>query len=345
MVHFSQSLMPDIPLATSLPTTFTFQPNHNQLDEQSALQQQSVASSSQSHSSSSTQQRSSSNDESTNNNQTHTNDYETRLRCPNCDTWVVNLSDHLRKTHRIASPVDRKPLLRMARLEKRRMTESANNSSTTNRRPPETVVVNGLQPSHTNTNNEIENLLFKQEQDPTPQFSVTLPENILLSHQITNSIAHFSTPIINKRPRASDDHIEHTMNGPLSPNKKTRLDIIDASKLPQTNHSSSGKSSKKNRNKQQQQQQQQQQPQPQTIIKTSASGIFPQQTVALQHIDESSDDLSKVLQMMGNEMNFLNQHLQTTSILLQKQLDLARDSLHACSVQFAHLKRMIQQQI
>jgi hypothetical protein len=38
---------------------------------------------------------------------------------------------------------------------------------------------------------------------------------------------------------------------------------------------------------------------------------------------------------MGNEMNFLNQHLQTTSILLQKQLDLARDSLHACSVQFA----------
>jgi len=49
--------------------------------------------------------------------------------------------------------------------------------------------------------------------------------------------------------------------------------------------------------------------------------------------------------MMGNEMNFLKQHLQTTSILLQKQLDLARDSLHACSVQFAHLKRMIQQQI
>lgn len=39
--------------------------------------------------------------------------------------------------------------------------------------------------------------------------------------------------------------------------------------------------------------------------------------------------------MLGNEMNFLNQHLQTTSILLQKQLDLARDSLHACSVQFA----------
>ncbi len=40
---------------------------------------------------------------------------------------------------------------------------------------------------------------------------------------------------------------------------------------------------------------------------------------------------------MGNEMNFLNQHLQTTSILLQKQLDLARDSLHACSVQFARM--------
>jgi cytoskeletal protein RodZ len=76
MVHFSQSLMPDVPLATSLPTTFTFQPN-NQIDEQSTLQQQSIPSSSQSH-----QQRSSSNDEPNNNNnhQTHPNDYETRLR-------------------------------------------------------------------------------------------------------------------------------------------------------------------------------------------------------------------------------------------------------------------------
>jgi len=338
MVHFSQSLMPDIPLATSLPTTFTFQPNNNQLDEQSTLQQQSVPSSSQS---SNQQQRSSSNDESNNpnNHQTHPNDYETRLRCPNCDTWVVNLSDHLRKTHRIASPVDRKPLLRMARLEKRRMTESANNSSTTNRPTSlSTLMVNGLPTSH--TNNEIENLLFKHEHDPNQQFSVTLPENILLNHQITNPIAHFSSPTSNKRQRSSDDHSGQAINGPLSPNKKSRLDILDPTKLTQPTHSSSGKSSKKNRNKQQQQQQQ-----PQTIIKTSASGIFPQQTVGIPHIDESSDDLSKVLQMMGNEMNFLNQHLQTTSILLQKQLDLARDSLHACSVQFAHLKRMIQQQI
>ncbi|CAF3546262.1 unnamed protein product [Rotaria sordida] len=346
MVHFSQSLMPDVPLATSLPTTFTFQPsnNNNQIDDQSTLQQQSVASSSQSQlNSSNQQQRSSSNDESNTNNQTHPNDYETRLRCPNCDTWVVNLSDHLRKTHRIASPVDRKPLLRMARLEKRRMTESANNTSTINRRTSSTLIVNGLQSSHTNTNNEIENLLFKQEQDSNPQFSVTLPENILLNHQITNSIGHFTSPTSNKRIRSSDDHTGQTINGPLSPNKKNRLDIIDTTKLVQTSHSSSSsKSSKKNRNKQQQQQQQSQ---PQTIIKTAASGIFPQQAVAMQHMEESSDDLSKVLQMMGNEMNFLNQHLQTTSILLQKQLDLARDSLHACSVQFAHLKRMIQQQI
>jgi len=339
MVHFSQSLMPDVPLATSLPTTFTFQPNNNQIDEQSTLQQQSVPSSSQSQlSSSNQQQRSSSNDESNNNShQIHPNDYETRLRCPNCDTWVVNLSDHLRKTHRIASPVDRKPLLRMARLEKRRMTESANNPSTTtvtNRQTSSTLMVNGLPTSH--PNNEIENLLFKHEQDSNPQFSVTLPENILLNHPIT----HFTSPTSNKRQRSSDDHPGQIINGPLSPNKKSRIELIDGTKLSSTTHSSSGKSNKKNRNKSQQLP-----PQPQTIIKTAASGIFPQQTVAVQHIDESSDDLSKVLQMMGNEMNFLNQHLQTTSILLQKQLDLARDSLHACSVQFAHLKRMIQQQI
>jgi len=340
MVHFSQSLMPDVPLATSLPTTFTFHTN-NQLDEQSALQQQSLTASSQISSVSNPQL--SANDDRNTNNQAHTNDYETRLRCPNCETWVVNLSDHLRKTHRIASPVDRKPLLRMARLEKRRMTESANNtsSSTTTILKPPPLVVNGLPTSHTNTN-EIENLLFKQEHDANPlsnqQFSVTIPENILLNQQMTNSIVHYSTST--KRQRGLDDHLEHSTNGPLSPNKKSRIGIVDGSKLTQT---SPNKSSKKNRNKQQQPQQQQ------TIIKTAASGIFPQQqtqqTVNLQTIDESSDDLSKVLQMMGNEMNFLNQHLQTTSILLQKQLDLARDSLHACSVQFAHLKRMIQHQI
>ncbi|CAF4060948.1 unnamed protein product, partial [Rotaria sp. Silwood2] len=343
MVHFSQSLMPDVPLATSLPTTFTFHPN-NQIDDQSSLQQQSLPTSSQSqlNSSSNQQQRSSPIDDRTINvnHQTHTNDYETRLRCPNCETWVVNLSDHLRKTHRIASPVDRKPLLRMARLEKRRMTESANNSSSSSStttilkvQPTSTIVDNGLPTSHTNTN-EIENLLFKHEPDPNilsnQQFSVTIPENILLNQQMTNSIAQYSSS--NKRQRTLDDHLEHTSNGPLSPNKKTRIGILDTTKLPQTIHSSSNKSNKKNRNKPQQQQ-------PQTIIKTAASGIFPQQqppqTVNIQSIDESSDDLSKVLQMMGNEMNFLNQHLQTTSILLQKQLDLARDSLHACSVQFA----------
>jgi hypothetical protein len=341
MVHFSQSLMPDVPLATSLPTTFTFQPNNNQLDEQSTLQQQSTPSSSLSQLSSSNQQRSSSNDDANNNHQIHPNDYETRLRCPNCDTWVVNLSDHLRKTHRIASPVDRKPLLRMARLEKRRMTESANNPTTTTTAPPtnrqtsSTLMVNGLPSTH--SNNEIENLLFKHEPDPNPQFSVTLPENILLNHPIT----HFtSPPTSTKRPRPPDDHPGQIINGPLSSTKKSRSELLDETKL----HSSSGKSTKKNRNRTQQLPPPLPLP-PQTIIKTSASGIFPQQTIAVQHIDESSDDLSKVLQMMGNEMNFLNQHLQTTSILLQKQLDLARDSLHACSVQFAHLKRMIQQQI
>lgn len=90
MVHFSQSLMPDIPLATSLPTTFTFHPS-NQLDEQSVLQQQqqqqqSLPTSSQNsstpnhHQQQQQQQQSGSNDDRNANVQMHTNDYETRLR-------------------------------------------------------------------------------------------------------------------------------------------------------------------------------------------------------------------------------------------------------------------------
>lgn len=214
--------------------------------------------------------------------------------CPNCETWVVNLSDHLRKTHRIASPVDRKPLLRMARLEKRRMTETANTSSSTNSTmlkpsPPSTLVMNGLPTPHSNTN-EIENLLFKQENDThslvNQQYSVTIPENILLNQQMTNSLGQYTTPI--KRQRDLDDHLEHhPINGPLSPNKKSRMGMIDGNKL------SPNKTSKKNRNKQQQQGPPPPSAPSQTIIKTAASGIFPQQPIMnVQNMEESSDDVS-----------------------------------------------------
>jgi len=315
MVHFNQTLMSDVPLATSLPTTYTFHPNnqiddHPSLQQQQQQQQQSLPTTSQNSSTSSQQPMS--NGEQNSNHQSGSNDYETRLRyinsldlninfdlilfrCPNCETWVVNLSDHLRKTHRIASPVDRKPLLRMARLEKRRMAESAGNSTSPNSTLLKTssasaMVVNGLPTSHTNTN-EIENLLFKQEHDTNTlgnqQFSLTLPENILLNQQMTNSIVHYGSSM--KRQHDLDDNLDHLTNDPLSPNKKSRLGLVDGTKL---NNTSPNKSSKKNRNKQQQQQQQQQ---AQTIIKTAASGIFPQQgqppTVTMQNIEESSDDV------------------------------------------------------
>lgn len=80
MVHFSQSLLPDAPLATSLPTTFTFHQN-TQHDEHSILQQQQqqmLTAPSQSQLNSN--QRSSSNDDGSSSQQTHSNDYETRLR-------------------------------------------------------------------------------------------------------------------------------------------------------------------------------------------------------------------------------------------------------------------------
>ena len=135
---------------------------------------------------------------------------------------------------------------------------------------------------------------FKQEHDANPlsnqQFSVTIPENILLNQQMTNSMVHY--PQNPKRQRGLEDQLEHSTNGPLSPNKKSRIGAVDGSKLIQ--QSSPNKSSKKNRNKQQQQQLPL--PQPQTIIKTAASGIFPQQqthqTVNLQTMEESSDDVS-----------------------------------------------------
>lgn len=188
----------------------------------------------------------------------------------------------------------------MARLEKRRMTETANNSSSTapiptnNRQGSSTPMINGLPPLH--STNEIENLLFKQENDTNSlvnqSFAVTIPENILLNQQMTNVMGQYTAPI--KRQRDLDDHLEHhSINGPLSPNKKSRMGMMDGTKLSQT---SPNKTSKKNRNKQQQQQQAgppAPSALPQTIIKTAASGIFPQQPMMnVQTMEESSDDVS-----------------------------------------------------
>jgi hypothetical protein len=191
----------------------------------------------------------------------------------------------------------------MARLEKRRMAESATHPSptaTTLKTPPASnLLANGLPTTQHNTN-EIENLLFKQEHDapthPNQTYSVTLPENILLSQGMTNSIAHYSASI--KRQHTLDDHLEQATNGALSPHKKARLGLNDDTKLTQVMHPATTKSGKKNRNKQQT-----------TITKTATSGVFPQQqqqqqhqhqhqqplqhTMTVQNTEESSDDVSR----------------------------------------------------
>ncbi|CAF0893317.1 unnamed protein product [Didymodactylos carnosus] len=337
MVHFmaTQQLIPD--LANSLPTTYTFHPTHpnNQADDLTT-QQQTPTSQPQS----STNINQSSPNGPTRSSGVQPGDYESRLRCPQCETWVVNLSDHLRKTHRIASPIDRKPLLRRAREEKRRMAESNNHQQPNTTVPPPRAtqtqnIINGLPTINPHqSHNEIENLLFKQENDNSilqhsVQHQFALPENILNCPpmSVTNIAGGGQQQYTTiKRRRSSEDDDQHThnnsnnnTNGLLlgltsssSPNKKQRMQVVDGKIQHQQKQGKKGRNKNINNinSKQHQSQQQHQQ-------------------------EEPSDDLTKVIQMLTNEMTFLNQHLQTTSVLLQKQLDLARDSLHACSVQFA----------
>jgi hypothetical protein len=42
-------------------------------------------------------------------------DGKKRLLCPRCDTWVLNLTDHLIKKHHLVSKQERLPFLRLAR--------------------------------------------------------------------------------------------------------------------------------------------------------------------------------------------------------------------------------------
>jgi hypothetical protein len=44
-----------------------------------------------------------------------TADGKKRLLCPRCDTWVLNLTDHLIKKHHLVSKQERLPFLRLAR--------------------------------------------------------------------------------------------------------------------------------------------------------------------------------------------------------------------------------------
>ena len=151
-----------------------------------------------------------------------------------------------------------------------------------------TVLINGLAATHSNPN-EIENLLFKHQHDPT-NFAVTIPENILLNQQMTSSMGHFAPTI--KRQHPLDEHLEQNADGSLtnSAQKKARLAMIDGAKVSQTMHSTSSSSatnkpSKKNRNKQ-----------ATTITKVTTSGIFPQQSiaqpVAVPTMEDSADDVS-----------------------------------------------------
>ena len=180
----------------------------------------------------------------------------------------------------------------MARLEKRRMAESANQSSPT---PPNTttlkttssstLILNGITTGHTNNANEIENLLFKHEpQTPaTNSFSVTLPENILLNQQMTNPLSMYSTST--KRSHTLDDQLESTSNGMLPVHKKVRLDMMDTTKTSQVMLDLTAKSNKKNRNKQ-----------TTTMGKPAVATAFPsqmvQQTMTIQNISDSADDVS-----------------------------------------------------
>lgn len=197
----------------------------------------------------------------------------------------------------------------MARLEKRRMTESANHTSPSTasttvsaainlKQAPTSLLVNGLPSGHT-SGNEIENLLFKQEHEPSTQtFSVTLPENILINQQLTHPMGLYATS--GKRSHPLDDQIETTTNGLLGVPKKARIELMDATKSSQQIHGLSNKSNKKNRNKQQN-----------NIAKQVQPNVFPttivQPTVAVQNIgDTSSDDVCSFDLIDSNERRQLN---------------------------------------
>jgi hypothetical protein len=100
-------------------------------------------------------------------------DGKKRLLCPRCDTWVLNLTDHLIKKHHLVSKQERLPFLRLARNRDSIMNTAKSSTNSF-------LISPNTQQTTTGVNKKYQNIIKKYRKkvlNPNPVSSSSLPNH------------------------------------------------------------------------------------------------------------------------------------------------------------------------
>ncbi len=117
-----------------------------------------------------------------------TADGKKRLLCPRCDTWVLNLTDHLIKKHHLVSKQERLPFLRLARNRETTIEKSSTNAF---------LISPNEQQTSTAVNKKYQNIIKKYRKNiltPIPASSSPLPNHETSSTINSNPLKQISMP-------------------------------------------------------------------------------------------------------------------------------------------------------
>ncbi|CAF3418235.1 unnamed protein product [Rotaria socialis] len=107
-------------------------------------------------------------------------DGKKRLLCPRCNTWVLNLTDHLIKKHHLVSKQERLPFLRLAR----------NRNSTMNTEKPATspfFITSNDQQTISAANKKYQSIIKKYRKQDTTAISISSPSSSIANHETSSN--------------------------------------------------------------------------------------------------------------------------------------------------------------
>ncbi|CAF2086047.1 unnamed protein product [Rotaria magnacalcarata] len=107
-------------------------------------------------------------------------DGKKRLLCPRCNTWVLNLTDHLIKKHHLVSKQERLPFLRLAR----------NRNSTMNTEKPATspfFISSNDQQTTSAGNKKYQSIIKKYRKQDTTGIAISSPSSSIPNHETSSN--------------------------------------------------------------------------------------------------------------------------------------------------------------
>jgi hypothetical protein len=132
-------------------------------------------------------------------------DGKKRLLCPRCDTWVLNLTDHLIKKHHLVSKQERLPFLRLAR---NRYTASNTEKSSTNA----FIISPNDQQTSAAANKKYQNIIKKYRKKILTPIQAASSSLSLPTHETSSTNSNQNLLTINNSSKQRNSNINKDVN-------------------------------------------------------------------------------------------------------------------------------------